>query len=175
MGVGTLNGITCVSTLVCIAVGGDTVVENRKRRADVGFPPARSRIADRDLMWGPQPASLSEPSPATTPSAPAASPTRRRIVERGVEQYFAGLFRAGRCACSAQARCEVIGQQTANGAQFGQIMGSTDGGSGWQVQYKLVGGITSLDGIACPTPTVCEVVGGSLKTPVLSTVDGGKT
>jgi photosystem II stability/assembly factor-like uncharacterized protein len=39
----------------------------------------------------------------------------------------------------------------------------------------LVGGVTSLGGVACASTTMCEVVGGSTKTPVLGTTNGGKT
>jgi photosystem II stability/assembly factor-like uncharacterized protein len=77
--------------------------------------------------------------------------------------------------CSSANTCEVIGQAFSDGTQYGQIMGTSDGGSSWQVQYKLVGGTTSLNGVTCSSSKSCLVVGGSLKAPILTTVDGGTT
>jgi photosystem II stability/assembly factor-like uncharacterized protein len=77
--------------------------------------------------------------------------------------------------CSSATTCEVVGQAFSRGARYGQIMGTSDDGSSWHVQYKLIGGTTSLNGITCTSSKNCLVVGGSQKVPILTTVDGGAT
>jgi len=174
-GVGPLNDVSCLSALTCIAVGNGQVVGT----------------IDGGVSWVPHPLGQGPITGIacggahtcvavgtdTTTNTFCASGMAYTTTDSGKSWNATklGCFTPSGISCPLASFCEVIGQQTSGGAQFGQVMGTVDAGLHWEVQYKLIGGVTNLGGISCPTANVCTVVGGSLKTPILGTSDGGKT
>ncbi len=173
-GVAGLNAISCPSTSDCIAVGSKRFVETK----DAGLKWSAHSLGDGTIVGiscGGAQTCVAVGTDATTNVSCAAG--RSFTTTDGGSTWTTttlGCFAPADVTCSSAAVCEVIGQQTTNGAQFGQIMNTADTGSQWGVQYKLIGGVTTLTGIACSSANVCTVVGGSLKTPILGTSNGGK-
>jgi photosystem II stability/assembly factor-like uncharacterized protein len=170
-----LEAISCPSHLACIAVGRNVITDT----TNGGLTWATrvvSHVSFTGISCGGPKTCVAVGSPATNNSfCPDGVSYTTTDLGKSWSSTKLGCFQPAGISCPLASTCIAIGQQTANGAQFGQIMGTTDAGSNWQVQYKLVGGVTTLGGVACASATMCEVVGGSQKTPVLGTTNGGRS
>jgi photosystem II stability/assembly factor-like uncharacterized protein len=102
------------------------------------------------------------------PAAPAASrqPSGRTDNLTGV-------------ACLSPSTCVAVGGSMilrSTDTYKGTILRSTDGGRTWRRQ--TFGTTHELNGVACPRPSTCVVVGASISPPkgtILWSTDGGRT
>lgn len=174
---GSLTAVACPSKLDCIAVGSGAYLTT----ANGGVKWTLHSFGHVSLTGissaGPKLCLAVGSSATQNSSCPSGSSYASTNGGRTWSSTALGCVVPTNVFCSSVTTCEVTGQAVSNGtqSQYGQIMGTSDGGSSWQVQYKLVRGVTSLNGITCTSSKNCLVVGGSLKVPILTTVDGGAT
>jgi photosystem II stability/assembly factor-like uncharacterized protein len=147
-GVLGLFGVSCPSVSNCVAVGGGT---------NGAFKPTPAQVivtTSGGTSW------TAEPIPADVMGLTAVS-------------------------CSSLSDCVAVGDnpQAASGksgdvntTSIGTILGTTDGGSNWTVEYRLsTGKGQELYGVSCPNTVTCYAVGAGEPGVVLSTVDGGSS
>ena len=172
---GSLTAVACPSRLDCIAVGSGAYLTTTNSGVN-WTQHSFGRVSLTGISCAGSKFCLAVGSSATqNSSCPSSSSYASTDGEKTWSKATLGCVAPTNVFCSSATTCEVIGQAVSNGAQYGLIMGTSDGGSNWQVQYKLVGGATSLNGITCTSSENCLVVGGSLKVPILTTIDGGAT
>jgi photosystem II stability/assembly factor-like uncharacterized protein len=172
---GSLTAVACPSSAACIAVGSGAYLTT----ADGGLnwtPHSFGHVSFTGISCAGPKFCLAVGSTAThNTSCPAGSSYASSDGGKTWSTTTLGCVVPANVSCSSATTCEVVGQAFSDSRQYGQIMGTSDSGSSWQVQYKLMGGTTSLNGITCTSSKNCLVVGGSLKVPILTTADGGAT
>ena len=172
---GSLTAVACPSSLECIAVGSGASLST----TNGGLGWTSHSLANASLTGisctGPKFCLAVGSSPPSNTSCPSGSSFASTDWGKTWSKTSLGCVVPAGVFCTSSSTCEVIVQALSNGVQYGQIMGTADGGSSWHVQYKLVSDTSSLNGITCTSSTHCLVVGGSLKYPILTTADGGTT
>ena len=173
-----LHGVACPSPSTCVAVGGDTIL----------------RSTDGGRTWRRQPSGTTIPlngvaclSPSTCVavggdtilrSTDGGRTWRRQpspigYVDRGCRVNCPGHELIG-VACARPSTCVVVGGWWDGGYSGmpprGTILRSTDGGRTWRRQPSATTHI--LNGVACPSPSTCVVVG---EDTILRSTDGGRT
>lgn len=172
---GSLTAVACPASVDCIAVGSGTYLTTTNSGLSWASH-AFGRVSLTGISCTGPKFCIAVGSKATdNTSCPSGSSYSSTNGGQTWSTTALGCVAPTNVSCSSATTCEVIGQAFSGSAQYGQIMGTSDGGASWQIQYKLVGGTTSLNGITCTSTKDCLVVGGSLKVPILTTVDGGTT
>ena len=172
---GSLTAVVCPSNLDCIAVGSGAYLTTVNGGLDWSSHSFGHVSLTGISCAGPKFCLAVGSSASRKTTCPSGSSYASTDGGKTWTATTLGCVAPTNVSCSSATICEVIGQAFSDGAQYGQIMSTSNGGSSWQLQYKLVGGSTSLNGITCSSSKNCIVVGGSLKTPILTTVDGGTT
>jgi photosystem II stability/assembly factor-like uncharacterized protein len=171
-----VDSVSCPSTTMCEATG-------------ISFPAAGSFVTSTDggSTWSDQPSPLRLQMDDLDAVACPSGTTCHAVASGGVIATTAsgaatwqlteapGVRAADEISCATTTVCEVAGNQTNNSDVLAR---TTDGGRTWASQ-PVPSGVTSLNGVACPSATSCVVLGeeSSSATPSVAmlTDDGGRT
>jgi len=174
-GVGSLDAIACPSATECIAVGGITAITT----LDGGTTWTVQLLGKKSLngIACPTTSECIAVGESTAPVSGCDSGASFTTLDAGhtwLSTVLPCLVPEG-VSCPTAAECELVGTTNNGNQESGQILGSTNRGTRWSVQYTMGGGDTQMLAITCPTTEVCEAVGDAPVQPILRTTTAGAT
>jgi photosystem II stability/assembly factor-like uncharacterized protein len=172
-GIGPLSSISCASARSCVAVGGITVITT----SDGGTSWSVQLLKAQNLNAVSCPSVTVCVAAGVFPSGSGCDEGVTYITTNGGRTWssmFVPCFDPHAISCPSVADCELVGTKFSSQYQYGEVLGSADGGA-WKEQFTMPGPNSQLNGVACPSTTMCEAAGSGTSQLIVGTDDGGTT
>jgi photosystem II stability/assembly factor-like uncharacterized protein len=166
-GTPVLEGISCPSSIDCVAVGGSLIL--------VTTNAGTTWTADTE-SGDIRAVSCSDTTHCVAVGAGATTKGASFSTSNGGTSWSMTTIAAATpnaVACPSDVSCFAAGEAP-NGDRntIGVVLGTTDQGAGWATQFTTPGNSSLYNGASCWSDTSCEVVGQANQQPVLGTTDG---